>query len=89
LHNQDADVLGVWQDAKTLRKCPVFKAPNNVKRTGGSTTSPSMDKPDEDDIQVVKVVESHSDEISRSGNTSECCAFLFLCKLPFKLLTVL
>ncbi|XP_021913096.1 sentrin-specific protease 1-like isoform X2 [Zootermopsis nevadensis] len=67
--DEDVDVLGVWQDANTLRKRNVFKAGNDVKRTTYSATSQSVDKPDEDDIQVIKVVGSHKDEISQSGNT--------------------
>lgn len=69
--NQDVDVLGVWQDANTLRKRNVFKAGNDVKRTTYSATSQSVDKTDEDDVQVIKVVGSHKDEISQSRNTSE------------------
>jgi hypothetical protein len=71
LLNQDVDVLGVWQDANTLRKHTLFKSGNDTKRTRDSAASLSVDKSDGDDIQVIKVVESHKDEISRSGNTSE------------------
>jgi hypothetical protein len=69
---QDVAVLGVWQDANTLKKRPVFKTASDIKRTGGSV---NVDRSEEDDVQVVKMVDSHSDEISRSGNTSECFFF--------------
>jgi hypothetical protein len=65
---QDIDVLGEWQDANTLKKRPVFKTASDIKRTGGSV---NVDRSEEDDVQVIKMVDSHSDEISRSGNTSE------------------
>lgn len=65
---QDVDVLGEWQDAKTLKKRPVYKTASDIKKTGCSV---NVGRSEEDDVQVVKVVDSHSDEISRSGNTSE------------------
>jgi hypothetical protein len=71
LLNQDADALGVWQDANTFRKQMVFKAHSDIKMARDSAASLPVDKSDEDDIQVVKVVESHKDEILRSGNTGE------------------
>lgn len=72
---QDVDVLGEWQDAKTLKKRPVYKTASDTKKTGGSV---NVDRSEEDDIEVVKVVDSHSDEISRSRNTSECFFFFSL-----------
>jgi hypothetical protein len=60
--------LGVWQDANTLRKRPVFKTASDIKTAGDSV---NMDKSEDEDVQVIKVVDSHSDEILRSGNTSE------------------
>jgi hypothetical protein len=73
----------VWQDANTLRKCPVFKAASNTKKTTGATLvdlSADDDDAGDNDVQVIKVVESHSSEIARSGNTRKYFAF-FLHKL--------
>lgn len=70
--DEDTAVLGVWQDANTLRKCPVFKAASNTKKTTGATLvdlSADDDDAGDNDVQVIKVVESHSSEIARSGNT--------------------
>jgi hypothetical protein len=68
-------MLGVWQDANTLRKRPVFRAPGNtMKKTGATLVDLSADDDDDagdTDIQVIKVVESHASEIARSGNTSK------------------
>lgn len=64
--DEDVAVLEVWQDANTLKNCPVFKTASDIKRTGGSV---NVDRSEEEDVQFVKVVDSHSDEISRSGNT--------------------
>ncbi|XP_023708266.1 sentrin-specific protease 1 isoform X1 [Cryptotermes secundus] len=64
--DEDVDVLGEWQDVKTLKKRPVYKTASDIKKTGVSV---NVDRSEEDDVQVVKVVDSHSDEISRSGNT--------------------
>jgi len=69
----------VWQDANTLRKRPIFRAAANAKKTTGATVVDlSADDDDDDaaaacdnDIQVIKVVESHASEIARSGNTSK------------------
>lgn len=76
-------MLGVWQDVNTLQKRTVFKSGSDIKKADSAATL-SVDKSDEDDIQIIKVVESHQDEISRSGNTSE---YLFLpsCILAFNL----
>jgi hypothetical protein len=49
----------------------VFKAHSDIKMTRDSAASLPVGKSDEDDIQVVKVVESHKDEILRSRNTGE------------------
>jgi len=75
---QDTDILGVWQDANTLRKRPIFGAAGDTKKTTCATlVDLSADDDDDDgdacdnDIQVIKVVESHASEISRSGNTSK------------------
>jgi hypothetical protein len=65
---QDVAVLGVWQDANTLKKRPVFTTDSDIKRTGCSV---NVDRSEDDDIQVIKMVDSHSDEISQSGNSSE------------------
>jgi hypothetical protein len=76
----------VWQDANTLRKRPIFRAAANTKKTTGATiVDLSADDADDDaasdnDIQVIKVVESHASEIARSGNTSKYFGF-FLHKL--------
>ena len=69
----------MWQDANTLRKRPIFRAAGNTKKTTGATlVDLSADDDDDDDddacgddIQVIKVVESHASEIARSGNTSK------------------
>jgi hypothetical protein len=69
----------VWQDANTLRKRPIFRAAVNTKKTtGAAVVDLSADDDDDDDddacdndIQVIKVVESHASEIARSGNTSK------------------
>ncbi|XP_069695143.1 sentrin-specific protease 1-like isoform X2 [Periplaneta americana] len=62
--DEDPEVLGEWQDANTLRKCPVYKGGRRSE-----TTASSQPKTDEDDdIEVVKVVDSPCEKISRSGN---------------------
>jgi hypothetical protein len=70
----------VWQDTNTLRKRPIFRAAGNTKKTTGATVVDlSADDDDDDDdaaacdndIQVIKFVESHAIEIARSGNTSK------------------
>jgi len=73
---QDTDILGVWQDANTLRKRPIFRAADNTKKTSCATlVDLSADDDDDDacdnDIQVIKVVETHASEIAQSGNTSK------------------
>jgi hypothetical protein len=74
----------VWQDANTLRKRPVLKAASKTKKTTRATLVDLSADDDaaagDNDIQVIKVVESHSSEIARSGNTSKYIAF-FLHKL--------
>jgi hypothetical protein len=71
---QDVAVLGVWQDANTLKKYPVFKTENDIKRTGCSV---NVDRSEDDDVQIIKMVPSHCEETSQSGNTSEYFVFLF------------
>jgi hypothetical protein len=69
----------VWQDANTLRERPIFRAAANTEKTTGATFVDLSADDDDDaaaatcdnDIQVIKVVESHSSEIARSGNTSK------------------
>ncbi|GFG37082.1 hypothetical protein Cfor_07922 [Coptotermes formosanus] len=71
--DEDTGVLGVWQDANTLRKRPVLKAASKTKKTTRATLVDLSADDDaaagDNDIQVIKVVESHSSEIARSGNT--------------------
>lgn len=73
--DEDTDILGVWQDANTLRKRPIFRAADNTKKTSCATlVDLSADDDDDDDacdndIQVIKVVETHASEIAQSGNT--------------------
>lgn len=74
--DQDTDILGVWQDANTLRKRPIFRAAGDTKKTTGATlVDLSADDDDDDDyacdndVQVIKVVESHNSEVARSGNS--------------------
>jgi hypothetical protein len=77
---QDVAVLGVWQDANTLKKRPVF-------RTGCSV---NVDRPEDDDVQVIKMMDSHGDEISQSGNTSEYFSYpSFLLKVMFNVLNTM
>ena len=66
----------MWQDANTLRKRPIFRAAGNTEKTTGATVVDLSADDDDDaacdnDIQVIKVVESHASEIVRSGNTSK------------------
>ena len=85
----------MWQDANTLRKRPIFRAAGNTKKTSATLVDLSADDDDDDDdddaaaaaacdndIQVIKVVESHASEIARSGNTSKYFGS-FLHKLTF------
>jgi len=64
----------VWQDANTLRTRPIFRAAGNTEKTTGATLvdlSADDDDACDNDIQVIKVVESHASEIAQSGNTSK------------------
>jgi hypothetical protein len=67
----------VWQDANTLRKRPVFKSTGDTKKTTGATLVDlsADDDASDNDVQVIKVVESHGSEVARSGNTSEYFGF--------------
>lgn len=66
--DEDPEVLGEWQDANTLRKCPVFKGSRRSETPVTSRPKTDDDDDDDDDVQVVKVVESDIDKITQSGN---------------------
>jgi hypothetical protein len=77
--------VGVWQDANTLKKRPVFRTDGAIKRTGCSVNEDRSE--DDDDIQVIKMVDPHGDEISQSGNSSEYFSYhSFLLKVMFNVL---
>jgi len=70
----------MWQDANTLRKRPILRAAGNTKKTTDATLvdlSADDDDACDNDIQVIKVVESHASEIARSGNTSKYFGYFF------------
>lgn len=55
---EDVEVVGMWQDTNTLRKCPVYRTGINRK-----------DIQPDDEIEVVKVVEPLSKEMERNRNS--------------------
>ncbi|PSN56248.1 hypothetical protein C0J52_00378 [Blattella germanica] len=64
--SEDVDIVGVWQDANTLRKKPIFKS-------GAGLSNGRKYSSEEEDIQIVKVIEAPNKQVDRSGN----CISLF------------
>ncbi|KAJ9574293.1 hypothetical protein L9F63_026063, partial [Diploptera punctata] len=73
--NEDLEVVGVWQDTNTQRKCPVYRSGLSRKETLPVQSS----NDDDDEIEVVKVVESLSKQIERSNNKSKYCYISIFC----------